>query len=59
MRELEEKKEILLAIKNAIANMNLEEEINIEIDNNDLNQLEEKVLKLGGYKDEMGGLSCK
>ena len=57
--ELQRKKEILQAIRNAIANINLEEDFNIEIDIDDINEIVEKVLKLGGNKDEMGGLSYR
>ena len=56
MEELQKQKELLKAIRSAIANMNLEEEIDINLENVNIDELEEKVLKLGGYNDELGGL---
>ena len=56
MNKLLEEKKILIAIKNAIANMNLEEDIDIDIDNVDVDEVKEKIIKLGGNINEMGGL---
>ena len=56
MNKLLEEKKILIAIKNAIANMNLEEDIDIDIDNIDVDEVKEKIIKLGGSINEMGGL---
>ena len=56
MNKLLEEKEILIAIKNAIANMNLEEDTDINIDNIDVSEVKEKIIKLGGNINEMGGL---
>ena len=56
MNKLLEEKKILIAIKNAIANMNLEEDIDINIDNVDVDEVKEKIIKLGGSINEMGGL---
>lgn len=56
MNKLLEEKKILIAIKNAIANMNLEEDIDINIDNIDVDEVKEKIIKLGGSINEMGGL---
>ena len=59
MKELQSKKELIEAIRSAIANMNLEEEIDINMDIIDIKELEEKVLKLGGNNVELGRLFCK
>lgn len=56
MEKLLEEKEILIAIKNAIANMNLEEDTDISFDNVNVSEVKEKIIKLGGSINEMGGL---
>ncbi len=49
MEELENKKRILKAIREAIANMKLESDFNdIEINDEIINNINNKVLKLGG-----------
>ena len=57
MREFEKKKKIIKAIRDAIANMNLEEECNIEFNKINLEDLKKKILILGGYYEKVGGLS--
>ena len=56
MDKLLEEKELLIALKNAIANMNLEEEIDININDINVDEMKEKIIKLGGNKYEMGGI---
>lgn len=56
MDKLLEEKELLIALKNAIANMNLEEESDINIDDINVDEMKEKIIKLGGNKYEMGGI---
>ncbi len=57
MREFEEKKKRIMAIREAIANMNLEEDCNMELNNINIEDLERKILILGGYYEKVGGLS--
>ena len=60
MEELQKEKELLKAIRSAIANMNLEEDFDINLDNFNIKELEEKVLKIGGNDNvKLGGLFCR
>ena len=56
MRELKDKKDILIAIRQAIANINLEDDFNIDISDENIEEIKNKVLKLGGYNEKLGGL---
>ena len=56
MNKLIEEKEFLIALRNAIANMNLEEDTNINIDDINIEEVKEKIIKLGGNINEMGGV---
>ncbi len=56
MDELEKKKRMLEAIKQAIAIMNLEIEFNISYDLKTIDDVKNKVLKLGGKDEELGRL---
>ena len=56
MNKLIEEKEFLIALRNAIANMNLEEDTNINIDDINIEEVKEKIIKLGGNVNEMGGV---
>lgn len=57
MEELERKKKILYAIKEAISNIRLENDFeDIELDDELFNEIEEKVMKLGGINEAMGRL---
>ena len=56
MTELERKKRILEAIREAIANINLESDYNVSLDKEIMENICNKVMKLGGIHEKMGRL---
>ena len=56
MEELEKKKEILKAVKEAVSSMNLESDFeDLEVNDKLVSEIEEKIIKLGG-KNGVGRL---
>ena len=55
MKELKEQKEILQAMQRAIANMRLEADFK-DLTEENIYLIQDKILKLGGYYEKVGGL---
>ena len=56
MEDLKEKRELLEAIRKAVASINLEEDFNIDLSDENIEEIKDKILKLGGNDEKLGGL---